>query len=125
MLNDRLANTMSIIDNAEKTAKQECVIPPSKLIAHVLAILKSKGYIKEFKQIDYKNIKVELQGSINKCGVIKPQFSVKFDAFEKFEKRYLPAKGFGILLITTSKGIMTTTEAQEKNIGGRLLVYCY
>ncbi len=125
MLNDRLANAMSVIDNAEKIAKQECIITSSKLIIQVLAVLKSKDYIKEFKQRDNKTIKIELQGSINKCGTIKPQFSVKLNAFEKFEKRYLPAKGFGILLITTSKGIMTTTEAQEKNLGGRLLIYCY
>jgi small subunit ribosomal protein S8 len=45
--------------------------------------------------------------------------------FDKFEKRYLPARGFGIIIVSTNKGIMTLEEAKEKRIGGRLLAYCY
>ena len=69
--------------------------------------------------------KVELEGNINKCGVIKPRHAVKKDEFEKFEKRYLPAKNFGILIVTTPEGIMTHYEAKERGIGGRLLAYMY
>ena len=47
------------------------------------------------------------------------------DEFEKFEKRYLPAKNFGILIVTTPEGIMTHNEAKERGIGGRLLAYMY
>ena len=68
---------------------------------------------------------VELLGNINKCGVIKPRHAVKKDEFEKFEKRYLPAKNFGILIVTTPQGIMTHNEAKERGIGGRLLAYMY
>ena len=68
---------------------------------------------------------VELEGNINKCGVIKPRHAVKKDEFEKFEKRYLPSKNFGIMIVTTPEGIMTHHEAKERGIGGRLLVYVY
>ena len=71
------------------------------------------------------NLRNELKGNINKCGVIKPRHAVKKDEFEKFEKRYLPAKNFGILIVTTPKGIMTHYEAKELGIGGRLLAYMY
>ena len=50
---------------------------------------------------------------------------IKKDGFEKFEKRYLPAKDFGIILISTTKGIMIHTEAKKKNMGGILFAYCY
>ena len=94
----------------------------------ILETMNSHNYIGSFKEIeDGKGgyIKVNLLGHINGCGVIKPHFSVKKDNFEKFEKRYLPAKDFGIILVSTPQGIMTHNEAKEKSIGGRLLSYCY
>ncbi|MGD0511047.1 MAG: 30S ribosomal protein S8, partial [Candidatus Micrarchaeaceae archaeon] len=39
--------------------------------------------------------------------------------------RYIPSKDFGILILTTPKGIMTNKEARENKIGGRLLAYVY
>ena len=45
--------------------------------------------------------------------------------FEKYEKRFLPAKDFGIIIMTTPQGIMTHIEAKKKSTGGKLLAYCY
>ena len=64
-------------------------------------------------------------GTINKCGVIKPRLGVKKNNFEKFEKRYLPSKDFGFLIVSTSKGLMVHNEAKEKGVGGNLIAYCY
>ena len=47
------------------------------------------------------------------------------DEFEKFEERYLLARGMGILIVSTKWGIVTHNEAKKKNIGGKLLAYCY
>ena len=52
------------------------------------------------------------------------KFPKKAD-FEKFERRYLPAKDMGILIVSTPAGIMTHVEAKKKGLGGRLLAYCY
>jgi small subunit ribosomal protein S8 len=129
MLNDPLANTMSAMLNAEKRAKQDVSISPaSNIIRKVLDLMGENFYIGEYKEIsDGKGhiLKINLIGKINKCGAIKPRFAVKNDGFEKFEKRYLPAKDFGIIVVSTSKGIMTHIEAKKKKLGGRLLVYCY
>ncbi len=120
-----IATAMSKIMNAERAKKSEVEIYPfSKTIVKVLEILKKQGYIKNFRKTD-SNVVVELKGSINKCGAISPNFSVKADGFEIYEKRYLPAKDFGVLIITTPQGMMTHYEAKEKNIGGRLIAYCY
>jgi len=86
------------------------------------------NYLGAFEEIaDGKGnfLKVNLLGNLNKCGVIKPRFSTKKNAFEKWEKRYLPAKDFGIIIISTPYGIMTHNQAKEKNTGGKLLAYCY
>ncbi len=66
-----------------------------------------------------------LLGKVNKCGAIKPRFSVKKGGFEKFEKRYLPAKNFGMIIVSTSKGLMMHDEAKKKGLGGRLISYVY
>ncbi|MBA3064810.1 30S ribosomal protein S8 [Candidatus Woesearchaeota archaeon] len=129
MLNDPLANALSNILNKENARTKECLIKPSsKIIKEILNIMKENYYVGEFKEIEDSKgsiLNVQLLNKINKCGVIKPRFSVKKGAYEKFEKRFLPAKGFGILIVSTPQGIMTNEEAKKKGIGGKLLAYCY
>ena len=129
MLNDPLANALSLMLNNELVGKSECLIKPvSKVIKDVMKILKQNNYIGNFKEIEETSgnyIKLNLIGSINKCNVIKPRYSVKNNNFEKFERRYLPAKNVGILIVSTPMGIMTHNDVKSKNIGGRLLAYCY
>ena len=129
MLNDPLADAMSLILNNESIGRYECTLKPvSKIIRQLLKVMKENEYISDFKEIEDSRgnyIQLKLNGSINKCGVIKPRYSVKNKEFEKFERRFLPAKGLGILLVSTPKGIMTHYDAKSKNIGGKLLAYCY
>jgi small subunit ribosomal protein S8 len=126
--NDLLSSALSKIHNAEKVAKRECEVKSSKIIKKVLEIMNEKGYIGGFKQIDDGKgglLVVNLIGKVNRCGGIKPRNPIKVDDFEKFEKRFLIAKGFGMLIISTTKGIMTHDEAKKNKLGGRLLAYCY
>lgn len=129
MLNDPLANALSLMQNAELTGKAECMISPSsKLIGGVLNLLKEKGYIKKFELIDDRKAgiyKVGLKGTINKCGVIKPRYPIRRDELDRWESRYLPARNFGLLIMSTSQGIMSQDEAKDKGIGGKLLAYVY
>jgi small subunit ribosomal protein S8 len=128
-LMDPLANALTNMRNNEMQGNNRCFISPaSKMIGQVLRTMQKEGYIGEFEYVDdgkAGQFTVELEGNINKCGVIKPRHAVKNDEFEKFEKRYLPSKNFGIIILSTSEGIMTHQEAKEKGIGGRLLVYVY
>ena len=129
MLNDPLANVMSLIMNNELIGKQDCLIKPvSKIIKELLKVMKENGYVGEFKETEDSRgnyITLALTGNINKCGVIKPRYSVKSNEFEAFETRYLPAKDIGILFVSTPRGIMTHYDAKSKKTGGRLLAYCY
>jgi len=128
-MNDPLANLMSKLNNAEKVGRLELEIrPSSKIIVEVLKKLNENLYVGEFTETTTtlgKSIKLNLLHKINKCGAIKPRFSVPADGYEKFEKRYLIAKDFGIIIVSTTQGIMTHTEAEQKGLGGRLLAYCY
>ncbi|MCB9362444.1 30S ribosomal protein S8 [Candidatus Woesearchaeota archaeon] len=129
VLNDPLANALSGINNCEHVSKTLTVVKPTnKVIKRVLDIMNTHNYVGTYTEIkDSKgdSLEINLIGGLNKCGVIKPHFSVKKDGYEKFEKRYLPAKNMGIIIVSTSQGIMTHLEAKQKNIGGKLLAYCY
>ncbi|MCD6473590.1 MAG: 30S ribosomal protein S8 [Thermoplasmata archaeon] len=129
MLNDPLANALVAIKNAERVGKRECTIKPaSKLIGRVLKLMQDYGYIEVFEWIDDGKagmFKVILKGNINDCNVIKPRYSIKKNEFEKWESRYLPAENFGILILSTNKGIISQYEAKKEGIGGRLLGYVY
>ncbi|MBN1280717.1 MAG: 30S ribosomal protein S8 [Candidatus Thermoplasmatota archaeon] len=129
MLNDPLADALSIIKNAEMRGIHTCVIrPSSKLIGGVLDLLKEKGYLGNYEFVkDGKAgiFHVELRGSINNCGVIKPRYPIKVQEMEKWEARYLPARDFGLLILTSTEGIISHDQARKKGIGGKLLAYVY
>jgi len=129
MLNDPLANALSLIKNAEIKGKGTCLIQPSsKLIGGVLNLLKEKGYISEFEYMEDGKagvFQVKLTGNINNCGVIKPRYPIKREDLEKWESRYLPARDFGLLILTTTQGIISQNEAKKNGVGGKVLAYVY
>ena len=126
---DTLTNGLITVINNEMRNKRECIISPaSKLLGRVLRMMQLNGYIGEFEFIDdgrSGKFKVQLLGRINKCGAIKPRFPVKFDKFEEWEKKFLPSRDVGIMIVSTSQGVMAHREAEEKNLGGRLLAFVY
>jgi len=102
--------------------------PINELLINILEKLKQYGYV-----IDYEILSRERGGEVrvifseffNKGNTIKPRFPVGYREFEKYEKRFLPARGFGILLVSTSKGIKTNEECKREKIGGILIAYVY
>ncbi|MBN1159717.1 MAG: 30S ribosomal protein S8 [Candidatus Diapherotrites archaeon] len=128
-LNDTLANAMICIKNGEAIGHDTCVIrPASKLIKEVLRVMQKNEYIGDFEEVDDgrdKLFKVKLSGKVNNCKAIKPRLPIKRTEYDVIEKQYLPAKGVGIIIITTPDGVMSLDEAKEKKIGGRLLAFVY
>ena len=129
VMNDPVANALSTIMTYEQIGRQECTLKTSsKLIKKLLDIMKDNHYIGSYEEIENIRcniLKVNLLGRINKCGVVKPRYAVKTEAFEKFEKRFLPARDFGILVVSTPTGLVTHTQAKKQRLGGRLIAYVY
>lgn len=129
MLNDPLANALSTIKNAERKGKGRCIIQPSsKMIGGILSLLKDRGYVGSYEFVDDGKagiFQVDLIGSINNCGVIKPRYPIKRNELDRWESRYLPARDFGLLILTTTEGIISHSDARKKGIGGKLLAYVY
>ena len=127
-LNDPISDALNNINNAESAAKKVCVLNYSKFLEKVIDLLKKEQYIKDYKVVKKRpvnQIVVYLKGAINKCKSIKPRYAVKKADFEKFEKSYLISRDVGLLIVSTTDGIMTHKEAKEKNLGGRLVGYVY
>lgn len=126
---DVLSNIFNTIYVARKNGKMNCVVTPqSKLIVNILDIIKNNGYIGEYEIInDVKGgfIKIKINKELNKCKAIRPRLPVKFEEITKYEKRFLPSIGFGLIIMSTSKGLMTNKDAKDARIGGSLLAYVY
>ena len=105
-----------------------CTSIETRLTDSFLSHFIIKGYIGEFEIIDdhrSNKIVVELNGRLNKCGVISPRFDVGYDEIEKWVVNLLPSRQFGHILISTTYGIMTHEEARRKKTGGKILGFFY
>ena len=129
MRHDLLSDALSTVTNAINSGKNECVVKPtSKLRIQVFDLFKREGFVQDYILEQNKKggqLIVKLNGTINRCSVIKPRFSTKKNEVEKFEKRYLPSKDFGFLIISTPQGLLTHIEVKEKEMGGKLIAYVY
>ncbi len=128
MSNDHLADALNTIKTHEMTGKQDCEVKPSKMVRETLKILQGKGYIGDFEYVDEGRsgfFRVKLLGKVNQCGAIKPRFAVKKAGWADWEQKFIPGVGFGLLIVTTPKGLMTNEEAKQAQTGGRLVAYIY
>jgi len=123
MSQDIVADVLNEIMNAKRAGKKNLVVKKnSKLIRNVLDIAKNKGYI------DYSaegnEIKIEIK-KLNEFRSVKPRFTVSVDNINRYVRRFLPARNFGFVIISTNQGLMDHYEAEEKNIGGCLIAYIF
>ena len=68
---------------------------------------------------------MQLNGRLNKTGVISPRYNIRVNQIEAWVNLLLAARGFGIIIMTTSSGILDHEEARRKNVGGKILGYVY
>ncbi len=128
IMTDHLANALNTIKTHEIVGQTKCTVKATRLVGQILELLKKHNYLKEYKRVDDGRgglYEVELKGSINDCGVIKPRIPVRRHEWHKTEEAFIPAYNVGVLIVSTPEGIMTNADAREKHTGGRLLAYVY
>ncbi len=115
--------------NTEKRGKRQVLLrPASKVVIKFLQLMQKHGYIGEFEKVDDHRagkIVVELNGRLNKCGVMSPRYDVSSSEIEDWIGRLLPSRQFGVIVLTTSAGIMDHEEARRKKLGGKVLGFFY
>jgi len=123
MSQDIISDCLNNIMNAKKSGKSEVVITRySKLLVEILNLAKKYNYL-DFS-LENKRLRIKFQ-ELGECGAIKPRFFVNRENLDKYTRRYLPAKNFGIMVVSTSKGLMTHSDAKDNKIGGCLIAYFY
>jgi small subunit ribosomal protein S8 len=127
-MTDHLADALNTIKTHETVGQNICTVKATKIVADILKVLKDHKYLKDYRRIENGRgglFEVYLDGRINDCGVIKPRMPVKRHEWAKREQEFIPGFGVGLLIVSTSNGIMTNSEAEKKHVGGRLLAYVY
>ncbi len=126
---DPLVNALNTILSHEDRHWKECIIcPASNLVGRVLRLIQSKGYIGEIEFIDdgrQGKFRVQLFGRINNCKAVRPRYSATVKALEKYEKRFLPSRDMGTMIVSTPNGVLSHEDAKDQNVGGRILAYVY
>ena len=124
---DPIGDMITRIRNAQLRALNNVTIPGSKFRARVLDVLKKEGYISNYKPLsDNKNkesLLVDLKYN-NGLPVIKEIKRVSRPGRRIYAKADSIARiqnGLGLAIVSTSKGIMSDTDARTKNIGGEII----
>lgn len=126
-MQDFVTNALNCIMNSKRAGKAFCTVPSSNFLIDVLEIMKKHGYLSGYEEThagSARTARIEF-GKLNECRAIKPRFYVTKQEIDKYTRRFLPARDFGILIVSTSKGLMTQQEALDKGTGGSLIAYCY
>ena len=127
MMTDCIADLLTRIRNANMIQMETVEIPASNMKMSILEILKTEGYIKNYKKIENENqgtIKIDLKYTLkgeriihNIQRVSRPSRRV----YAKAQDLETACNGLGVTIVSTSQGVMTGQEAKRRNIGGEIL----
>ena len=131
MNSDTVSDFLTRIRNAQQAGHRRVDIPASKLKRAMAKILVDKGYISKFIDIeDSKQGVLRLFLKYDAYGqpVIKEIKRISKPGLRKYSPSdALPRSfgGLGVVIVSTSKGVMTDKEAKKLNVGGEVLCSIY
>lgn len=130
VVSDPVADMLTRIRNANKMRHKSLSVPASKLKLEITRILKDEGFIREYKykednkqgQLTIYLKYIDKEKTINNLKRIsKPGLKVYVNKDEIPEV----LGGFGIAILSTSKGVMTGKEALQRHLGGEVICYIW
>ena len=126
-MNDPLGDLLSRIRNAQMRNKSKVSTPGSKLRAHVLDVLKSEGYIRDYATVEFGTGRTEFEIELKYYDgepVIREISRVSKPGRRVYASvKALPRinNGLGVAILSTPKGVMADHDARENNVGGEIL----
>jgi len=127
MMTDPIADLITRIRNAQMVGKATVSTPASRLRARLLDVLEGEGFIRGYTRTDYDGGKAEIEVEL-KYHEGRPVIT-SIDRVSKPGRRVYSAardldpicNGLGISIISTSRGLMSDTDARQANVGGEIL----
>ena len=126
-VSDPIADMLTKVRNAVRARHEKVDVPTSKLKLEIVKILKTEGYIKNFKKIAQDNmnvIRIFLKYDDENMPVIHYLQKVStpgrrvYSGYKDLPRVY---NGYGTVIVSTSAGVTTGKKAAEKMIGGELI----
>jgi len=130
-MNDPIADFLTRIRNAQTAGHRKVDVPASKLKRAMAKILVDKGYISKFIDInDGKQGVIRMYLKYDSYGLpvirnIKRESRPGLRAHAGATNVPRSQNGLGIVILSTSKGVMTDKEARKLNVGGEILCSVY
>lgn len=130
MQTDPLADFLTQIRNANRAGKEEVASNHSKMKSGVAKVLKDEGYIEDFMLDKRGNrqvlvLKMKVHGRQKAIKGIKRISRPGLRRYVDVRKIPRVLGGLGVVILTTSRGIMSGHEAKKQNIGGEVLAYVW
>lgn len=129
---DLMGDMLTVIRNGILSKKDSVVVLASKTNSAILEILKSEGYIENFKEQtavgQTKTIKVYLKYDSGKKPAITGLRRISrpgLRVYAGYAKMPKVLRGFGKAIVSTSCGVMTNSQAREKKLGGEIICYVW
>lgn len=130
-ITDTIADMLTRIRNANSAKHDTVDIPASKMKKAIAQILLDEGYIKGFHVVDDGKqgiLRVTLKYGENKSQVLTGLRRVSKPGLRIYSSCHdMPKvmKGLGVVIVSTSKGVMTDKKARKENIGGEVLAFVW
>jgi small subunit ribosomal protein S8 len=124
---DSLSDLLTRIRNGVRSKKREVNIPASRLGVEVVKILKEEGYVRNFKVIDDSKqgiLNVTLKYTEDNKSVISGLKRISKPGCRIYCTRDSVPKvldGLGLVIVSTSRGVMTGRACEEQGAGGEVL----
>ncbi len=124
---DQVADLLTRIRNAVKVHKNEILVPTSKLKAGVVEVLAKNGYVSSFEIIEGKprgmlHVVINEPGMTAKINEISKVSKPGRRVYSSADELPVVKSGLGMVIVSTSKGLMTGREAKKNRLGGEVLV---
>ena len=130
VMTDPIADMLTRIRNANRQHHETVMVPASKLKVELAEILKNEGFIKGYKvegEGPIKNIVITLKYRGNERVItdLKRISKPGLRVYAKVNEIPTVLNGLGIVILSTSQGLMTDKEARAKQVGGEVLAYIW
>ena len=124
---DQVADLITRIRNAIEVGKNEILVPTSKLKVAVVDVLKKNGYLAAYDVVEgtprgILHVVVNEPGTVAKINEITKVSKPGRRVYAGADELKAVKSGRGMVIVSTSKGLMTGREAKKNRLGGEILV---